>query len=69
MVCLGLEPGAAGWKALTNPLSYGGTPIVHYLATYYQKKNCPIARKVPKCFQIKNEPSKVFKILQFLILW
>ena len=23
MVCLGLEPGAAGWKALTNPLSYG----------------------------------------------
>ena len=26
MVCLGLEPGAAGWKAQTNPLSYGGTP-------------------------------------------
>ena len=25
MVCLGLEPGAAGWKAQTNPLSYGGT--------------------------------------------
>ena len=24
MVCLGLEPGAAGWKAQTNPLSYGG---------------------------------------------
>ena len=23
--CLGLEPGATGWKALTNPLSYGGT--------------------------------------------
>ena len=22
MVCLGLEPGAAGWKAQTNPLSY-----------------------------------------------
>ena len=21
----GLEPGAAGWKARTNPLSYGGT--------------------------------------------
>ena len=28
MVCLGLEPGAAGWKAQTNPLSYGGTPNV-----------------------------------------
>ena len=27
MVCLGLEPGAAGWKAQTNPLSYGGTPF------------------------------------------
>ena len=27
MVCLGIEPGAAGWKARTNPLSYGGTPI------------------------------------------
>ena len=25
MVCLGLQPGAAGWKAQTNPLSYGGT--------------------------------------------
>ena len=26
MVCLGFEPGAAGWKARTNPLSYAGTP-------------------------------------------
>ena len=26
MVCLGLEPGVAGWKAQTNLLSYGGTP-------------------------------------------
>ena len=26
MVCLGLKPGMAGWKAQTNPLSYGGTP-------------------------------------------
>ena len=25
MICLGLEPGAVGWKAQTNPLSYGGT--------------------------------------------
>ena len=25
MVCLGLKPGAARWKAHTNPLSYGGT--------------------------------------------
>ena len=26
MVCLGLEPRAAGWKVQTNPLSYGGIP-------------------------------------------
>ena len=25
MVCLGIKPGVAGWKAETNPLSYGGT--------------------------------------------
>ena len=25
MECLGLEPGAAGRKAQTNPMSYGGT--------------------------------------------
>ena len=24
---MGLESGAAGWKAWTNPLSYGGTPF------------------------------------------
>ena len=29
MVCLGLKPGVAGWKAQTNALSYGGTPINH----------------------------------------
>ena len=28
MVCLGLEPGAAEWKAQMNPLSYGGTPEI-----------------------------------------
>ena len=26
MVCLGLEPGVARWKAQTNPLSTSGTP-------------------------------------------
>ena len=26
MVYLGLEPGVAGWKSQTNPLSYGSTP-------------------------------------------
>ena len=31
MVCLGLEPRAAGWKVQTNPLSYGGTPCCSVL--------------------------------------
>ena len=26
MVCLGFEPGAAGWKAQTNPLTHDDTP-------------------------------------------
>ena len=29
MVCWGLEPRAAGWKAQTNPLSYVGTPCIN----------------------------------------
>ena len=29
MVCLGLEPRAAGWKAQMNPPSYGSTPSCH----------------------------------------
>ena len=37
MVCLGLEPGAAGWKAQTNPLSYGGTSF--FLSTRKQASN------------------------------
>ena len=33
-MCLGIEPGAAGWKARMNPLSYGGTPYyVNFLST------------------------------------
>ena len=31
MVCLGLEPRAAGWKAQTKPRSYGGHPVVTLL--------------------------------------
>ena len=29
MLCLGFEPGAAGYLALTIPLSYGGRPSVN----------------------------------------
>ena len=33
MGCLGVEPGAAGWKAQTNPLSYGDTPYFARILT------------------------------------
>ena len=33
MVCLGLQLEVAGWKAQTNPLSYGGTPMLRSLLT------------------------------------
>ena len=50
MVCLGFEPGAAGWKARTNPLSYGGTPcfimliynLLRKKLSNYIFKTCPI---------------------------
>ena len=36
MVCLGPEPGAVGWKAQTNPLSYSGIPYsVDWVKEYY----------------------------------
>ena len=57
MVCLGLEPGAAGW----NPLSYGGTPKEMYpylpignditILWFWinQKSSFIYLRGVPKC--------------------
>ena len=33
MECLGVEPGAAWWKAQTNPLSYGSTPMKLFTAS------------------------------------
>ena len=30
IVCLGLKPGAAGWKGQTNPRSYGSTPMLMF---------------------------------------
>ena len=32
MVCLGLEPGQAGWYSQTYPLSYGSTPSGRHFA-------------------------------------
>ena len=35
MACFGVEPGAADWKAQTNPLRYGGTRIVVHLVEHF----------------------------------
>ena len=53
MVCLGLEPGAAGWKAQTNPLSYGGTPKN---GPYFREtiKNCNKLQKISRLSDYLN---------------
>ena len=38
MVCLGLEPVAAGRKAQTNPMSYGGTPLSYLFIRRFSRK-------------------------------
>ena len=47
MECLGVEPGAAWWKAKTNPLSYGVTPSGNYLAVIVGIEFWEIASIVP----------------------
>ena len=42
MVCLGIEPGEAGWKAQRTPLSYGGTPYLYlYVSLSLSVSNYP----------------------------
>ena len=35
MVCFGLKPGAAEWKAQANPLSYGGAPHLTIFSEHF----------------------------------
>ena len=58
MVCLGVEPGVAGWKAQTNPQSYGGTPLTtYYNASLVQKAN----------LQYGPAPLYLFRLAQIFI--
>ena len=41
MVCLGLEPEAAGWNAQTNPLCYGGTLVTLILISQFHWSGNP----------------------------
>ena len=34
-MCLGVEPGVAGLKAQTNPLSYDGAPFIYQMLLGY----------------------------------
>ena len=53
MVCLGVEPGAAGWKAQTTPLSYGGTPFNIFTTAIVKIKLAPssLAHR-PRCCRL-----------------
>ena len=44
MVCLRLKSGVAGWKAFTNPLSYGSTPfkVILNVTIKFENKLSPI---------------------------
>ena len=37
MVCLGFEPGVAGWKVQMNPLNYSGPPSPHLFEIMLEK--------------------------------
>ena len=53
MVCLGLEPAAAGWQTQTNPLSYGCTQEAHL---FYKRFS---SRKFYLCFTIADYDCRV----------
>ena len=64
MVCMGLKPGAAGWKVQTNPLSYGSIPMLQFVyditsRTYLQYLVTPIlvayvGTSVNRCCNLKS---------------
>ena len=56
MVCLGLKPGAAGWKNHTNPMSYGCTPKATYLGSANLNGANLLTNKLSKLLpQIRNK--------------
>ena len=47
MVCLGIKPGATGWKAHMNPLSFGGSPIPSSVLTDAPPTSLPGSHRCP----------------------
>ena len=56
MVCLGHEPGAAGWRAQTNPLSYGGTPFKKITSEIKTVDYLLLLLKIFSCFEFCSKP-------------
>ena len=68
MVCLGLEPGAAEWKAQKNPLSYGGTQlcIVYVILFFWRPKKMKIPFLSERKFCFFGEKETLNSIEDFL---
>ena len=67
MLCLGFEPGVAGWKAQTNPLSNGGTLqtdcyIKYFLHTRLFSCYFSIFKETLQFFFKKNNVHPVFGV-------
>ena len=67
MVRLGLEPGAATWKAQTNPLSYGGIPScgLGFKGETFLLKIRTHTRLGQQIFQLSLDPSRISGLLLF----
>ena len=57
MVCLGLKLRAVGWKAQTNLLSYGCTPL---------SRNFVLPFELPKAFAPTNLRNTIMYLTKFL---
>ena len=49
MVCLGFEPGAAGWQAQTKPRSYGGHPFIQLSLSLFLSHSLYLSLPIPQC--------------------
>ena len=65
-MCLRVEPWTAGWKAQTNPLSYGGTQLCMYLRRQIMKTNIDwhLATKPVTFYLCPNRTLSEIRLLQ-----
>ena len=63
MVCQGLEPGAAGWKVQTNPLSYSGTSLMTLCDDLFPNYD------LPNCVSLVRNTKTLPSISNVLVEW